>query len=285
MSNYIDRCKFGQSESVGTETDTMALRQEVVDYIRKAPGTSRTAMSTIFNLSAYRINRVFRQIGRDLSDEMLVSGEGYGVWIVPLDPKKCRGMVWMGVEEGGYKQCDCPTEFRDHCCSEHSAVEDPEMTAFRRQLSFLAGPCEPSAYGLSHLSIVVVEKLLAHLQTVEPSTKKETLSKEAMLEMLVAAVRHLRWKEVMRRLREGADIPAELWRRHRASSMNPFEFGLRKHFTTLEVTPKSTREEVLKAWKRLARICHPDTEGGGDEERMKLINIAKDRIFRIRRWE
>ena len=38
------------------------------------------------------------------------------------------------------------------------------------------------------------------------------------------------------------------------------------------------------AWKRLAKRCHPDREGG-DEEKMKAVNLAKERIFRLRRWD
>jgi uncharacterized membrane protein len=48
----------------------------------------------------------------------------------------------------------------------------------------------------------------------------------------------------------------------------------------------SSKEDTFRAWKRLERIYHPDTsKDDGDEEKMKEINMAKDRIFRIRRWD
>ena len=79
-------------------------------------------------------------------------------------------------------------------------------------------------------------------------------------------------------------IPPEFFERHRRSSGNTFDYALKKHFLVLEVASDATRQQVLNAWRRLARRHHPDA-AGGDEERMKAINLAKERIFRIKRWD
>jgi DnaJ-domain-containing protein 1 len=79
-------------------------------------------------------------------------------------------------------------------------------------------------------------------------------------------------------------LPPEFAARHRQSSINPFEYGLKKHFDTLGISSEAKRDDVLKAWRRLARKYHPDAKRGS-EEKMKAINLAKERIFRIRKWD
>lgn len=89
---------------------------------------------------------------------------------------------------------------------------------------------------------------------------------------------------MIRRHRTEQRIPPEFFDRNRTASSRPMEFSFKRYFIVLEVSPKATKEEVLRAWRKLARQHHPDVEGG-DEEKMKEVNDAKDRIFRIRRWD
>ena len=79
-------------------------------------------------------------------------------------------------------------------------------------------------------------------------------------------------------------IPPEFEERHRRSSINTYEYSLKKYFILLEVSESASRDDVLKAWRKMARRYHPDAEGG-DEEMMKHVNLAKERIFRLRRWD
>ncbi len=215
----------------------------------------------------------------------MVHHDAHGVWIVEIDPDLCSGMEWASVEGTGVRQCSRPPQFDDGCCYEHSQCENLEMVAFKRKLASLAGPADPSVYILAQLSMTVVEELLADLNAIKPLTRRDHVGKLRLAGMLSATLTTLMWKAKMwRQQSSGPWMDPELGRRHRESSGNLFEFSLRKHFAVLEVSPKATREEVLKAWRKLARQYHPDAEGG-DEERMKVINLAKDRIFRLKRWD
>ncbi|MBM3300368.1 MAG: J domain-containing protein, partial [Deltaproteobacteria bacterium] len=194
------------------------------------------------------------------------------------------GMNWMGgVEEGGYRQCGSPPAFPDGRCYEHSEYESLDMVAFLRTLCSVSGPREPTPRSLCQIGLVRVEELLNTLRGISPATRKDFVTKQKLLEILRVAWAILRSRERRARIDRENWIPPEFWARHRRSSMSPFEFSLKKHFQELEVAVDATREEVLKAWKKLCLKFHPDL-AGGDEERMKRINLAKDRIFRIRRW-
>lgn len=262
----------------------MNLNEQVRKAVERSPGRSKHGLRQKFGLSEYRLKRVFRHINRGLKGCRLVHHDAYGVWIVDVDPARCAGMEWVGIEEGGFRQCQRAPRFDDGCCYEHSQCESPEMVAFKRKLAALAGPGEPSVYVLSQLTMRVIEDLMSDLKVISPMTRRDRLDRERLTRMLATALATLVWKAKLRERRSGPWMDPELFRRHRESSVSPFEYSLRGHFAVLEVSPKATREEVVKAWRRLARRYHPDSQEG-DEERMKVINLAKERIFRIRKWD
>jgi|SRR5271157_3062791 len=262
----------------------MNLQERVLKTILERPGTSKKRIARLFDLSSYRLHRVFRHIERDLQGRTLVHHDENGVWVVKMDPGKCMGTLWSGALGGGYSQCSNNPEFPDRRCYEHSVCQNPEMVAFKRKLDYLAGPAEPTAFHLSHLTIAIVENLIERLKKIAPLTRRDRLEKNKFRWLLEAALRTLRWKDQMRQRRSHDRIPHEFFEHHRRSSGNTFEYSLKKHFLVLEVALDATRQQVLDAWRRLARLHHPDA-AGGDEERMKAINLAKEKIFRIKRWD
>jgi len=203
---------------------------------------------------------------------------------VKLDRLRCLGMEWVGAAKGGYVQCSEAPKFPDLRCYRHSTCENPEMTAFERRLYSVAGPMEPTAYILAQLPLVVVHELAEALRDISPLTLRDHTHKERFLAMLHSATVFLRWKEAMRGRERDGWIPPEFASRHRASSGNSYEFSAKQHFVVLQISVEATREEVLKAWRKLSRQYHPDTPHG-DEEKMKLVNLAKEKIFRIRGWD
>ena len=264
----------------------MNLNEQVLEIILKNPGTSKKILAERFGLSLYRLNRLFRHIERDLNGRTLVHDDERGVWIVRLDDSKCLGMEWMGFQQGGYRQCDCKSLFQDGRCYEHSGCEDIEMVAFNRKLDFLAGPGDPTARSLSQLTMEVVRDLMANLERIIPITRRNLKNKLELLKILSAACVALKWKEKMRRQPTEGYVPHEFAARSGQSSVNPFEYSLKKYFAELEIPFDSDKDQVLKAWKRLALCYHPDVMGSdGDEEKMKAINLAKDSIFRVKRWD
>jgi len=76
------------------ETQT-AIRK----ILHEKPGTSRQWMANVFNLSSYRLNRMFRCIERDLEGVCIAHEPGKGVWLVAFDAAKCSGIEWVGVPE------------------------------------------------------------------------------------------------------------------------------------------------------------------------------------------
>lgn len=50
-------------------------------------------------------------------------------------------------------------------------------------------------------------------------------------------------------------------------------------FATLGVSPGASRDDLTRAFRRLARITHPDK--GGDPERFKAVTEAYDAARRI----
>lgn len=262
----------------------MDVHEKVLKIILEKPGTSKEFLSRLFSLSGYRLNRVLRKIERDLSGRTIVHSEKNGLWLVDLNPEKCLGIVWQGEDPGGYRQCALRPSFRDGRCYDHSEYENPEIVAFRRRLEYLVGPSEPSAYYVGQLNMTEVEELLKRLLAIAPLTRNDGIVKGKYLKMLKSGLAFLKWKDRMRRRRDQDWIPPEFFARHGRSSVNPFEFSLKKCFVTLQVSVDATKEEVLRSWRKLARKYHPDTREG-DEERMKTINLAKDKIFRIKRWD
>ncbi len=260
------------------------MRQRMREMILTVPGPSVEELCDKFGLTNYRLNRTLRQIERELSDQVVVRSDRHGVWIVSLDTGYCSAMVWHGRTGGGFRQCTEAPAFDDGKCYDHSCCENPEMTAFRRRLTYLAGPANPSAFLLSQLSLTILEQLTDRLTGIQPWTRSDTDRKSSLTAMLRSALATARWKRMMREREIEQEIPHDIRDRHRRSSVNPFEFSAKKHFVVLEVPTDATREEVLKAWRRLARKYHPDSEGG-DEERMKVVNLAKEKIFRLRRWD
>jgi hypothetical protein len=262
----------------------MNLQERVLKTILERPGSSEEEIARSFDLSSYRLHRVFRHIDRDLQGQTLVHHDKNGVWVVEMNSEKCMGTLWSGSVEEGYRQCAGNPEFADRRCYEHSDCQNPEMVAFKRKLGYLVGPADPTAFHLSQLSLAIVENLIEVLNPIGPLTLRDEFEKKKLLRLLEAALRTLRWKDQMRHRRSRDRIPPEFFERHRGSSGNTYEYSLKKHFIVLEVATDATRQQVLNAWRRLARRHHPDTPGG-DEERMKAINLAKEKIFRIRRWD
>ncbi|MGO9570165.1 MAG: J domain-containing protein [Desulfomonilaceae bacterium] len=262
----------------------MNLQERVLKTILERPGSSKKRIARLFDLSSYRLHRVFRHIERDLQGQTIVHHDENGVWLVEMDPGKCMGTLWAGALGGGYRQCSKNPEFKDKRCYEHSECQNPEMVAFKRKLDYLTGPAEPTVFHLSHLTMAIVENLIERLKKIAPLTLRDQLEKDRFRGLLEAALRTLRWKDRVRQRRSRDRIPPEFFERHRRSSGNTFDYSLRQHFLVLEVASDATRQQVLNAWRRLARRHHPDS-ASGDEERMKAINLAKEKIFRIKRWD
>lgn len=259
----------------------------VLQFVMENPGAPRNVVSETFCLSDYRLNRVFRHINRDLCGRSLETDPENGLWVVDINPNMCLGYEWFGADNGGLKQCRQEPLFNDGRCYKHSGVENPELTAFKRRLTYLIGPCDPNPWHLTQLSLHVVEEMFQTLRRISPLTQKDFDERLNLLKVIVSARAWLKWKAEMRRRSSDTRVPPEFEHRHRASSGNTFEYSIRKYFTVLEISPEATREETLRAWKRLARLYHPDASPytGGNEEKMKEINYAKERIFRLRRWE
>ncbi len=262
----------------------MDLRDQILKFILDEPGASVERLCRLFTVSEYRLKRIFRHIEKDLHGKNIAHDHKNGVWIVEVDPERCLGIDWMGPDNGGYVQCGRLPEFPDARCWHHSGWENAEMIAFERRLGYLTGPSEPNPYSMSHLSPEEIDELLKALNRIAPATLMQQEQKKRFMSMLQSALAILRWKYQMRGRRIEQEIPWEFADRHRKSSIKTFEFSLQRHFRVLELSPNSTKEEVMKAWRRLARRFHPDTVDG-DEERMKAINLAKERIFRVRGWD
>lgn len=263
----------------------MNVREEILKLIQEQPGTPREMLCRLFDLTDYRLNRVFRHIERDLAEQRLMHDKQNGCWIIDIDSSRCSGTEWLGREKGGYVQCSGAPEFPDGSCYEHTLYENPEMVAFQRLLFYLVGPAEPSTRSLCQLSLLQLDELLATVQRIAPASRRDQVAKRKLLAMTLAARATLRWRDAMRRRRmEEPRMPPEFEERHRRSSMNTYEYSLKKHYRVLEVSETASREDVLKAWRKMARQYHPDAEAG-DEEMMKTVNLAKEKIFRVKRWD
>jgi hypothetical protein len=263
----------------------MERHEQARGIISREPGIGSRELAERFRVSSYRLNRILRRLERSLRGQVLVRDkDDRGVWIVDVDDSLCLDVVWLTEGKGIYRQCPETPEFPDGRCADHSRWEDPEMVAFERELSYLAGPGKPTAFNLGHLGITRLTELESRLQAVEPKTSRDGKTKETLTTAIRAALGFLRWKQRFGRDRADGGIPFEFFRRHRESSGNSFEFGIGKEYAVLEVPADAPRDAVLSAWKRLAKRYHPDG-GSGDEEKMKALNLAKDKIFRIRRWD
>lgn len=265
----------------------MNLEDMLLRFILENPGSLKSLISDRFSLSDYRLNRALRHIARNLDGSCVKCDPVNGVWIVETDPKKCLGLEWLGFDRGGFRQCCEEPAFPDGRCYHHSDAESLELTAFKRRLSYLIGPCDPKPWSLTQLPLHTVEELFQTLRRISPITQKEFDNRLDLLRVIVAARAWLKWKDQLRKRGTEGRIPPEFEQRHKASSINSFEYSIRKYYLILEITPESTKEEALKSWKRLARLHHPDASSGtgGNEEKMKQINYAKDRIFRYKRWD
>ncbi len=260
---------------------------QIMKFIQSRPGTCKTGICNNFGLSEYRLNRAFRNLSREFGDITFVSSHEHGVYCVELDPCRCSGLDWSDGASKGFFQCQNPPKFSDGRCYEHSHVQSSEMAAFGRKLSYCLGPAEPNARNILSLGMTLIEEFREILTAISPLTKLEFESRSSLMDMFNSAYATLKLRERLKDQRtEGFHWRSEFESRHRASSVNPFEYSLRKLFSLLGIASDSSKEETLRAWKKLARIYHPDTSGdGGDEEKMKELNMAKDRIFRIRRWD
>lgn len=261
----------------------MNLEQEVLRIVINQPGTSKEHLLKLFSLSGYRLNRVFRILQRNLDGQLLIHDDACGVWLIKINVERCTGVEWCGADNGGYRQCKESPQFPDNRCYFHSEYENPEIIAFERNLRYLLGVGRPNAHLVAQLGRESVEDLAKEIDAICPRTLRDVAVKKNFAKMIRAALAILTWKERRRQRPDFDWIPPEYFQRHKMASANPFEFALKKLFFILEVEVGATREEVLKAWRKLARRYHPDNEDG-DEERMKAINLAKERIFRIKRW-
>lgn len=265
----------------------MDTEDTILSFILSNPGVTMDALAKDFCLSDYRLNRAFRHINRNLHGRSIAKDPENGLWVVGINPDRCLGLEWLGLNNGGLQQCSQAPAFTDGRCYKHSEVEALELTAFKRRLAHLIGPYDPHPRYVTQLSLFVVEELFQTLRRISPVTQKDADERMKLLQVIITSRAWLRWKDQMRKRGSESRVPPEFEGRHRASSGNTFEFSIRKYFALLEISPESTREETLRAWKRLARIHHPDASphSGGNEEKMKQINFAKDKIFRIRRWD
>ncbi len=260
---------------------------QIMNFVQSRPGTCKAGICRNFGLSEYRLNRAFRNLTREFPDITFVSSHEHGVWFLELDPSRCLGIDWSDGAREGFFQCQKSPKFSDGRCYEHSLIQSSEMIAFGRKLSYCLGPMEPNARNILSLGMTLIEELREVLIRISPLTKFEFESRSSLVRMFNSAYATLKLRERVRNQRsEDFHWNPEFEARHRASSINPFEYSLRKLFAILGIDSDSSKEDTLRAWKRLARIYHPDTsKDDGDEEKMKEINMAKDRIFRIRRWD
>lgn len=262
----------------------MELLDELLITLREHPGITKSQLCNQFQLNSFKLNRALRTIERDLDGIGIIRSEDHGVWVIHFNTKLCMGVVWEGESDGRFCQCMHKPAFVDNRCYEHTDYESPEMVAFERELKYLTAVAEPNVFFVSQLNLDEVEELINELKRIVPKSHKEEIKQKKLYFMLRAAQARLKWKERSRKRVFDSWIPDDMWERHRRSTFNPFEATLKKYFVILEVTAQSSRDEVLKAWKRLARKYHPDKENG-NEELMKQINSAKERIFKIRHWD
>ncbi|MGC8659746.1 MAG: DnaJ domain-containing protein [Desulfomonilaceae bacterium] len=261
------------------------INSKILQFIKDNPGAPKSVISSMFNLSDYRFNRALRYIEREFGDIAFSSSNEHGVWVVKIDRGRCLGMIWRDSGNDGYFQCEESPEFPDGMCYEHSTCESPEMTAFVRKLSYVLGPREPNPLNLLTLGPVQLEELFEIVRRITPLTKAEYQTRLRLTRAFASACATIKWKRRRGPNSSEFRMPPGFEERLKGSSINPFEYSLKKLFALLEIPSTSTREETLQAWKRLARRYHPDASHGiGNEEKMKELNIAKDKIFRIRRW-
>jgi hypothetical protein len=260
--------------------------QALYRRIKENPGISRDRLMDEFGYTDYKLKRAFRLMARGVDGWILVDDSDHGLWIIRQDHDHCLAAIWSDEDEGFFTQCTATPCFPDNRCYEHSLWENAAMTAFERRLSYLAGPRNPTPYSVGQLTIHEIDSLMGDLFDIVPKTRIQRQAWTGRASLLKSARAFAVWRDNLR-AREGQErdwMDPRLHQRHNRSSVNPFEFSLNKHFAVLEVAPRATKDEVLQAWRRLARKYHPDREGG-DEEAMKAVNLAKERIFRIRRWD
>jgi len=86
------------------------------------------------------------------------------------------------------------------------------------------------------------------------------------------------WPTIMRGLRELRGDPVEDASPQRGSGPDG---DLDMCFRMLGISPSSSWDEIEKAYKRKAKIHHPDR--GGDEDTMRALNEAYNRLKRLRK--
>ena len=263
-----------------------AVNLNILQFIKDHPGAPKSVISRMFSLSDYRLNKALRGLEREFRDIAFPWSHDNGVWLVKVDRSRCLGMVWRDAGNDGYSQCKESPAFPDGMCYEHSSYESPEMTAFVRKLAYILGPREPNPLNLLTLGPVQLEELYEIIRRITPLTEAESKTRLRFTRAFVSACATIKWKRRRHSNYSEFHVPPGFAERMKGSSINPFEYSLKKLFALLGIPSTSTREDTLKAWKRLARRYHPDAPDGiGNEEKMKELNIAKDRIFRIRRWD
>jgi hypothetical protein len=262
------------------------VQRGIHKILQEKPGTSKQWIADAFGLSTYRLNKVFRCIERDLNGVCIAHEPGKGLWLVEFDPANCSGMVWVGVNEGGFRQCGETALLPDGRCYSHSQYECAEMVALARRINYLAGPGEPCVRSLSMIAEHILQELLADLGEIRPVTLVDQRNRTKFHRILSGALSFRQWKQLNRKQSVENEIPFEFMNRQRNSYRNYFQVMLRKYFLLLRIPDDSGKEEVLKAWKKLALLYHPDLHGeDGDEDMMKSINEAKDRIFSVKGWD
>lgn len=86
------------------------------------------------------------------------------------------------------------------------------------------------------------------------------------------------WPTIMRGLRELRGDPVDEAPPARNGGA---EGDLDMCFRMLGISPSSSWDEIEKAYKRKAKIHHPDR--GGDEDTMRALNEAYNRLKRLRK--
>jgi hypothetical protein len=258
-------------------------KTRMIERIRERPGQSREELGAYFGIPVPRLGRLLRQAARDVlaPGSALHIGE-HGIWVIDLDRTRCAGVDWV-EESGAYVQCPASPCYSDGRCYAHSSEPNAEFIAFEREMGYLLGPGRPNVIDTAQLGRSRIEELEERLSSIPTHTHKDVEAKARWERVIRGALGFIAWKK-KGSSRQAERISPEFLRRHRESSVNPFEFTLRKCFAVLETTPEAARDEVLNAWRRLAKRHHPDRTGG-DDALMKALNEAKDRIFRLRGWD
>ena len=74
----------------------MDAHDRVLRMVRENPGTPKSTLCEMFQLSRFRLNQALRLIERNVNGVRVVHDNENGVWIVDVDPQVLRrnGVAW-----------------------------------------------------------------------------------------------------------------------------------------------------------------------------------------------